>query len=1001
VASPGIVRPSSLFCATLHIGAMNTHQATREPHFGMPIDLLLSGGGYRATLFHIGVLRFLYEHRLVDAPPTTSLLSQVRYVVGVSGGSITASHFATFFPDYCAQFRNIASHLTGFTANHDIRRHVMEGRGTAAELLADLFQVKEPTFGDLGKRPHLYLLGTSFKTGGCVAFSKAGIDHYRNGQRGESALVKDGSIVTPTVLLASAMAASTAFPPFLPPVTIGPAIFRSELSQGKIGHLAGYEVADGGIRDNLGLEFYMSQLRTPEDTSVCIISDAGMLFDWDNASYSDHSIIAWFKRLQRIIDVQMGRSQGVLVGTATDSSYGYLSLANASDAPMQEDLEQKKPYNQELTNPVAECVAKTPTDLSPVTQADVYALVRLGYDVSARLAQQRTFPIEERKDIPDSDFWYAIWPSECHVLHQQRELQVSLEDRINGSATRRFNDLIDLLRHAPVASRFNAILQRPSAETCAPTPSRRRQIFWLFLTAIAMVAGATLLACSAYQYNKLDNDNERLNEENADLEARLETATVAKLAKEAEFIQCAEKAQKVQSALKAQTARAATLESDNLRLLSGIPIAPLGESAHTAGLRDIVRKVQFDIATKASDRSDVIRRLNDSIAHAGSDERDWDNEAHRLVAAMFFMQGEAYQLDLNWASATAAFKEALRHGESIVAKDPAWLPPLVVGGAPQPAPMPIGAAIAEVRSILALLTLLAAKGNVTEEVHRVVHDELAEAERSLKTVKIRDLRLRALYEVLSATCLANRDVGDAWRVLSDGEKLGGNPVFGDKDAQSRLAKLSIVGGQVLLEVRQGHRDNAVNLLKKFDQMGSSKLVSAIDQEGAIGALWVCVLRGDLVRGDSDVNEMNLVNDAIARLRRGDNCDNCNYNLACAYSRKCALLGKVAAEAETPEESGEAERAAKDLMVLSKERLLYVITRARRAPVELDVKAVATDPLLTAINRDRTVQEALNEFKWEEGLFGGVYVPAREFQMRLLTKSYPVVELPGMVWPYGL
>jgi hypothetical protein len=87
--------------------------------------------------------------------------------------------------------------------------------------------------------------------------------------------------------------------------------------------------------------------------------------------------------------------------------------------------------------------------------------------------------------------------------------------------------------------------------------------------------------------------------------------------------------------------------------------------------------------------------------------------------------------------------------------------------------------------------------------------------------------------------------------------------------------------------------------------------------------------------------------------------------------------------------------------LSKERLLYVITRARRAPVELDVKAVATDPLLTAINRDGTVQEALNEFKWEEGLFGGVYVPAREFQMRLLTKSYPVVELPGMVWPYGL
>lgn len=50
------------------------------------IGLALSGGGFRATLFHLGVIRFLYER---------GLLPKVRIICSVSGGSILAAHLSS------------------------------------------------------------------------------------------------------------------------------------------------------------------------------------------------------------------------------------------------------------------------------------------------------------------------------------------------------------------------------------------------------------------------------------------------------------------------------------------------------------------------------------------------------------------------------------------------------------------------------------------------------------------------------------------------------------------------------------------------------------------------------------------------------------------------------------------------------------------------------------------------------------------------------------------
>ena len=55
------------------------------------IGLALSGGGFRATLFHLGVVRLLNE---------TGQLSQVKRIGAVSGGSILAAHLVLHWEQY-------------------------------------------------------------------------------------------------------------------------------------------------------------------------------------------------------------------------------------------------------------------------------------------------------------------------------------------------------------------------------------------------------------------------------------------------------------------------------------------------------------------------------------------------------------------------------------------------------------------------------------------------------------------------------------------------------------------------------------------------------------------------------------------------------------------------------------------------------------------------------------------------------------------------------------
>ena len=82
------------------------------------IILYLSGGGFRATFFHLGVIWALR---------TMGLLKHLTHVYSVSGGSIAAAHLAKRFNDYRgdeAQAISAAKELLS-VASWDIRGNVI------------------------------------------------------------------------------------------------------------------------------------------------------------------------------------------------------------------------------------------------------------------------------------------------------------------------------------------------------------------------------------------------------------------------------------------------------------------------------------------------------------------------------------------------------------------------------------------------------------------------------------------------------------------------------------------------------------------------------------------------------------------------------------------------------------------------------------------------------------------------------------------------------------
>ena len=227
------------------------------------IGLCLSGGGYRAMLFHLGSLWRLAE---------LGYLPKLSRVSSVSGGSITAGLLglrwsalqfnaagvpANFVAQVVDPIRNLASETIDagaiiggiFTPGSisdkvtDAYRKHLFGAATLQSLPAD--------------PPRFVINATNVQSGALFRFSRPFIADYRL-----------GTVPNPTVEIAVAVAASSAFPPVLSPVRIE---FAASAWQGsgkpsedlhREPFLTNVVLTDGGVYDNLGLETVWKKYKT-------------------------------------------------------------------------------------------------------------------------------------------------------------------------------------------------------------------------------------------------------------------------------------------------------------------------------------------------------------------------------------------------------------------------------------------------------------------------------------------------------------------------------------------------------------------------------------------------------------------------------------------------------------------------------------------------------------------------------------------------------------------
>jgi NTE family protein len=261
----------------------------RPPEPG--VALCLSGGGYRAMLFHVGALWRLNE---------LGRLPELDRISSVSGGSITAAALGhvwdgldfdgagvaqAFVPRVVAPLRALASHTIDVGS---VLRGILTPRRTVAEQVAAAYRDRlfgAATLQDLPDRPRFVINATNVQTGSLWRFSKPYMADYRIGMYPK-----------PQVELAVAVGASSAFPPVLSPVRL-PVDAAGWQADGRgplctPPYCSDVVLSDGGVYDNLGLQTAWGRYQ------CILVSDGGGQMRPAEAVHSD-----WARHAMRITEV--------------------------------------------------------------------------------------------------------------------------------------------------------------------------------------------------------------------------------------------------------------------------------------------------------------------------------------------------------------------------------------------------------------------------------------------------------------------------------------------------------------------------------------------------------------------------------------------------------------------------------------------------------------------------------------------------------------------------
>lgn len=340
------------------------------------ILLALSGGGFRATLAGLGVLRFLADADLLD---------DVRIISSVSGGSLANAAMATHWDKGRTQpafdeliLQPVLDAITSRSFLGDLIRNswrTTRPGSTRTTVLADRLDKRflhGHLLEDLPAGCWFMFNATNVSEGVRFRFDADVIGDYVN-----------GSIATADtgVRVATAVAASAAVPGYFPALRLKHLRFPCNTG-------SPVDVADGGVYDNLGLEVIQRERDELENSFLISLNAGSQLAQGNRSSIVTRLPVAgalW--RANAVMHRQTSalRTRRLFRDSKGGDGRPFVTFNLASEFPddtssdERERLDAWRNRNEEHTAEERNALASIPTTFAKLDRADALALVQRGW----------------------------------------------------------------------------------------------------------------------------------------------------------------------------------------------------------------------------------------------------------------------------------------------------------------------------------------------------------------------------------------------------------------------------------------------------------------------------------------------------------------------------------------------------------------------------------------------------------------------------------------------
>jgi predicted acylesterase/phospholipase RssA len=404
------------------------------------LGLALSGGGFRATLFHLGVVRFLRD---------AGALREITDIASVSGGSILAAHLVLNWEKYNGddqEFAEMADQIVRFV-QFDVRNHIVRrlpmmylmrylskltpwrGRSFVANAILERYYA-ELLYGDrclheLPESPRLHMLATNVSNGGLSVFSREGLSIQQREGLGSGGFE---FVAGQMARISKVVGASSAFPGFFPPVEVTAADLGV-----REGQFPTEWFTDGGVYDNLGVRTFSWLTRERRDFDKILVSDAGKPFQvLTNAALG---IVGQSTRATDILWDRVGQLERENFRCRPE----FLFIPITGVVPLADDPTALHPVVQPEVQSIR-------TDLDSFSAIEINALARHGYEVARHVYRRHLTSDESR--IPAAPPWCPLPDNDAGrrvAANRSTAPATWLSRKLRESSRRRvFSTLLDL-----------------------------------------------------------------------------------------------------------------------------------------------------------------------------------------------------------------------------------------------------------------------------------------------------------------------------------------------------------------------------------------------------------------------------------------------------------------------------------------------------------------------------------------------------------------------------